>query len=509
MSLLFVASSSQYAEIGSAIKSGTGWTFACWVKRVSTTGTQGIFSIATASSGNNYYRLDVATADLVRFRARTTGSSDALTTGIVGNTNWRFICCRSTSITSRSVWLDTEKINSTTSRDPSGMTRTNLGCSGESSRTNFADMRIAVPCIWNVALSDADIDSLAAGAHPLAIQNADILSYWPLGSVATENDTVASNHWTFTGATYDSDEPSIDAAPSASYTANIPLVDIQLTKFNPSVSTTDNKSVSVPLSDIQLANLNPSVQVTGGVSLGIPLVDIQLAKFNPSISTTDNKSVSIPLVDIQLTKFNPSIAVSDYKSANIPLVDISLQGFNPSISTTDNKSVSIPLSDISLQAFNPSVQVTGGISLNIPLADIQLAKFNPSIVISDHKIISTSTGTVSLSALEPYILINANINPSIGNIEILALAPSVIATDNKIISIPTGTLTLARYAPRISKSAIGIIVELKAEALLNTLLSEENIYIAEAEALLNSLASEENIYTAEADRAINQLSGDY
>lgn len=207
MSRDFESSSSQYLEFTSAIKSATPFTFACWIKpeSVGTAGT--IFSITTSASADNHFKLDVAATGAIRFRARTTASSDALTVGTVSAGTWYFVAARSTSATNRHVQLTTTRVQNTTSRVPSGMNRTSLGRSAESAGVSYFDGLIAYPTFWNTAISDANLDSLAGMSAPSTIDSANQISRWLLSGSSPEPDSVGSNSWTVTGAAYSTDEP--------------------------------------------------------------------------------------------------------------------------------------------------------------------------------------------------------------------------------------------------------------------------------------------------------------
>jgi hypothetical protein len=120
----------------------------------------------------------MAAAGTLRFRARTTGSSDAITVGTLSPGAWSFTGCRANSATDRSVFLNTEKANNVTSRSPSGMNRTSIGRSAESAGTSYANGTIALAALW------------AAG-----------LACWPLqGVAAPEPDWVGRSEMAVTGA---------------------------------------------------------------------------------------------------------------------------------------------------------------------------------------------------------------------------------------------------------------------------------------------------------------------
>jgi len=87
------------------------------------------------------------------------------------------------------------------SRTPVGINTTWLGRFIDSSPQRWSG-RIAEAAIWNVALSDAEVASLAKGYSPLFIQPTALVAYWPLiGHATTEIDSVGGFGLTVTGAT--------------------------------------------------------------------------------------------------------------------------------------------------------------------------------------------------------------------------------------------------------------------------------------------------------------------
>jgi len=80
---------------------------------------------------------------------------------------------------------------------------------------------IAHVAVWDVQLSDAEIDSLNAGANPLAIQGSHLKAYWPLGDAGGGTPDLtdySGNGYTLTNVTgtYSATEPTVDAPPSGS-----------------------------------------------------------------------------------------------------------------------------------------------------------------------------------------------------------------------------------------------------------------------------------------------------
>ena len=95
-----------------------------------------------------------------------------------------------------------------------------IGKVNDNSQRAFAG-RIAHVAIWNRVLTGTEITDLAAGGNPLAVAASGLLRYWPLtAAAATQADEQGSGHdLTVSGATYSSDDPTVDEPPSTTTSA--------------------------------------------------------------------------------------------------------------------------------------------------------------------------------------------------------------------------------------------------------------------------------------------------
>jgi hypothetical protein len=227
----FEAGSSDYLETSTVFAGNTFcWAFACWIKCETLPGTaMTIMSVATSGSGDNYFKLDVTAGNQIRFRARTTGSSDAIPTGTLSTGVWYFVACRAISATDRAAWFGSTKGTNTTSRNPSGMNRISLGRSSESSGTTYFDGLIAYPTYWEGATSadvpsDADMTAMAGGAWPGNYEASNITDLFLLDGSSPEVGSPGGNTFTVTGAVYSTDEPF--AAPGGGYVPRMGLLGV-------------------------------------------------------------------------------------------------------------------------------------------------------------------------------------------------------------------------------------------------------------------------------------------
>ncbi len=183
------------------------WTFAAWIKLDAIGAlSHTVMSMATDASADNYLKMDVSTTGGLRFRARTTLVSDASVAGVTAGSWLHVACVKRTGDSNRSVYLSGTRGDSTTARAATGMNRTGLGYSPESTGANFLQGLIAYPCWWNTDFSDADITTLAGGANPRGVNAANIVDFMALSGSSPELGDNGSS-FTVAGATYSTDEP--------------------------------------------------------------------------------------------------------------------------------------------------------------------------------------------------------------------------------------------------------------------------------------------------------------
>ncbi len=208
MARLFDDASSQYLERTSAVLTATPITLAAWFY-LDDAADPADFTILSlsASTGTEYWTTDVERSGgsaYVRAVAQSGATSDVSTRTTVSMNTWHHGAAVFASSTSRTAYLDgTAGTENTTSIAPSGVDRTDVGTQFYSgARLNYFSGRIAEAAIWSVALTAAEIVSLAKGFSPLLVRPASLAAYWPLvGRNSPETDPRGGNDLTVTGAT--------------------------------------------------------------------------------------------------------------------------------------------------------------------------------------------------------------------------------------------------------------------------------------------------------------------
>lgn len=178
-------------------------TMACWFNADNVTADGTLMSANSASSQSGHMLLvgGGTAGDPIRARSRTgAGQVFADTSTSYTASTWHHACGVWVSATSRFSYLNGGgAVENTTSRDQAFDT-VHFGVRGDDLVPY--DGQIAEAGLWNVALTAAEIASLAAGFCPLLIRPASLVSYWPLiGTFTTEIDLKGTSPLTVTTAT--------------------------------------------------------------------------------------------------------------------------------------------------------------------------------------------------------------------------------------------------------------------------------------------------------------------
>jgi len=186
MARLFNDASTEYLEVTSTPVTATPLTLACWFYSDTTAIIQTLIAVHNHGLPIQSFTLDIRGdigGDPIH-AATTQSSADshaATSSGYSANT-WHHAAAVFTSPTSRAAFIDGgSKGTNTTSRTPSSIDHINIGALDYSiGQAGAMSGRIAEAAIWNVALTDAEVASLAAGFTPPFIRPQSLVAYWPL-----------------------------------------------------------------------------------------------------------------------------------------------------------------------------------------------------------------------------------------------------------------------------------------------------------------------------------------
>jgi len=173
-----------------------------WVNRTTISTSDVPLCIAYTGSAQHYFMFFGLTDGTWRFQVRGGAPYGiALTTTSLSAGVWGHLCAIEHSTTSRDIYLNGGgKGSNTTAVTPSGLNKTSIGCMLENDAESYHHYgSVAEACLWNAALSVAEVTSLAAGAHPFTVRPGNLVSYWNL--VRGLGDSVGGNTLTAGGTT--------------------------------------------------------------------------------------------------------------------------------------------------------------------------------------------------------------------------------------------------------------------------------------------------------------------
>jgi hypothetical protein len=209
----FVSASSQYLEDTAAAITTYPCTLAGWF-RISSGQSSWVLDFTSLTTITYIYL--TATSSVVQIGVRQNGGTTFFANSTAGPTldTWQHAAGTLISDSSRAAYLNgaNKGTSATTSTEPTGLTRSYVGARryGSGPTENFGDGDVAEAGAWNVALSDAEIASLGAGASPLMVRPASLVAYWPLiGRTSPEPAHVGDFAMTLNGAPVWAEHPPV------------------------------------------------------------------------------------------------------------------------------------------------------------------------------------------------------------------------------------------------------------------------------------------------------------
>ena len=189
MAFNFVAASSQSLQINSAVASGVPLTMAAFFNNSSAPSASEIFISLLDELGNDRFNIAVAGLTVgdpvfagVSSQSPNVASAANGSTGTTAQT-WNHCGGAFASGSSRTVYLNgTLDASDTTTCNVGSLLITVIGArrTGSAPLSNFFNGQIAEAAIWNVALTDDEIASLAKGFKPTRVRPQSLVFYAPL-----------------------------------------------------------------------------------------------------------------------------------------------------------------------------------------------------------------------------------------------------------------------------------------------------------------------------------------
>lgn len=165
-------------------------TFAAWVRNTSATyNDRNMIQLQDKDSAADYYRMSIgddSAPTTLPFQCFVSGASDldvADTTRESVINRWHHSCARFFSDALRKTSIDggnTGTNTNTTTNPTAAMDSISIGREMDTSAGDSWEGNIIWPAIWDVALTDAEVKQLAAGASPLIVRPQNLKFFAPL-----------------------------------------------------------------------------------------------------------------------------------------------------------------------------------------------------------------------------------------------------------------------------------------------------------------------------------------
>lgn len=154
-------------------------TMACWFRASSVASTQVLLSLANSGSSNVIVLGIRGDAGGGVYAGQYTGVYSQAVTATASTSVWNHAAAVFFSNSDRRAFLNGVKTTNTgTTGDATGMTFLYSGSAADNSA--YFTGQISRCAIWNVALTDDEIASLAKGVSPLLVRPQSLLDYWPM-----------------------------------------------------------------------------------------------------------------------------------------------------------------------------------------------------------------------------------------------------------------------------------------------------------------------------------------
>lgn len=198
-------------SMASSPVSGVPLTIAAWFNADNTTAATQLVAVAQGSLNRSYYGLNIrgdVSGDPVEALAYDSGAAKfARTTSAYSANTWTHGCAVFSALNNRTAYINggdsgTDTVN-TAAFTPS-VTRMAVFVDGNGNKSAYLDGRLADVGIWNVALTAAEVASLAKGVACSKVRPQSLVFYAPLirdlidvrgGLTITNNNTATvANH---------------------------------------------------------------------------------------------------------------------------------------------------------------------------------------------------------------------------------------------------------------------------------------------------------------------------
>jgi hypothetical protein len=179
--------SNQYIREAAAAVTAYSLTIAGWMRKNNTNTSGSVYSIMNGAGDNDWFRLLANDGAKVMLDQNSNSGNSYVSAQSAGSytaSTWLHACAVFTSSASRTSYRDGGNATTTTTTannpQPASLSRTTIGVLDRVSITNYFGGDLAECAIWNVALTAAEIASLAKGFSPLRVRPQSLVRCIPL-----------------------------------------------------------------------------------------------------------------------------------------------------------------------------------------------------------------------------------------------------------------------------------------------------------------------------------------
>ncbi len=185
------------------------FTFCAWAQVPDSPADHAVFFLGSSVTALNNWNLLFHATGVLRYRITSGAATVNVDNGAFATDTWHHVAITEHASDDHRVFLDGgPPTTNAVAVTPAGVDRTTIGRQDDSTPTNAFDGFIGHGALWNVALSDAEIASLAnPGVSPLRMRRDSLVAYWPLNGQSPEIDIVGRKDLTLFGAPTVAEEP--------------------------------------------------------------------------------------------------------------------------------------------------------------------------------------------------------------------------------------------------------------------------------------------------------------
>ena len=204
-----------YLRVDSLPVTAAPFTICIWFNSDDSTINQLVVDIGDSTDGNHHWRMSaigLAGDKALTWRVRAGGAPQQVaSTSPSGYTagTWNHGCAVERGAADRSIFIDANEGTNTTSRVPAGADRITIGFRSFGVADPFSGS-VAQVAIWNIGLSDQEIETVGNGFSPLRVNRAALVFLAPFnGTHSPETEIIGHRHLTIAGSPVQIGEPPI------------------------------------------------------------------------------------------------------------------------------------------------------------------------------------------------------------------------------------------------------------------------------------------------------------